>query len=166
MRFKSKKSWMSLLLLAVSGGVFAQSPDATNSQEYFQDWVLECRTQSEQQDCLVSQVLRTDEGQTAAIINVRRTKGDTVIEFSLPLLSDLTIPVSVSVDEQLSVEYPYNTCNQRACFVVRNGDQELLEGFKRGNQANINMTLFSQQKVTLQVSLKGFGRAYASLGKK
>jgi len=160
---KKMKSIFGATLLVISTSVIAGTPDAKSTREIFDDWQLNCAEKGDVKLCSVSQELRTDKGQVAAVINLSSVDEKTVLEFGLPLMMDLTSAVSVSVDGSSAKSYPYNVCNSRACFVIRKDDRDLLSAFKKGGEAKIMSKAFSGQNVEMIVSLKGFSRALAEL---
>ena len=160
-------STLSATLLAISVmPAFAEEPDAKTSKEFFQDWQLNCVEKGEAKQCSVSQALRTDKGQTAAVVNLSYVEKQTVLEFGLPLMMDLTSPVSLSVDGQSVSNYPYNACNGRACFIIRKDDDDLLAAFKKGSQAQMKLKAFGGQNIEMNISLKGFSSALTELKKR
>lgn len=163
---KKMNAMLAGTLLVISTSVIAETPDAKTTREIFDDWQLNCAEKGDVKQCSVSQELRTDKGQVAAVINLSSVDGKTVLEFGLPLMMDLTSAVSVSVDGDSAKIYPYNACNGRACFVIRKDDNDLVDAFKRGSQAQVISKAFSGQNVEMLVSLKGFSRALAELQKR
>lgn len=149
--------------LLLSTSVLAETPDATTTQDIFQDWTLRCAQQGDVRQCTVSQALRTQEGQTVALVNVNKQGDALVIEFALPLMTALEQPVSLSVDGENVAEYKYSACNQRACFVIRRDDKTLLDSFKAGSEAKMQFSLFAGQTVDMNMSLRGFSRAVVAL---
>jgi invasion protein IalB len=151
-----------LLTLPVSS-VFAEQPDAKTTNEFFQDWKLNCVENVETRQCVVTQELRTDKGQTAAVVNLTYREQETIIEIALPLMVDLTSPLSVSVDATDVKNYPYNACNSQACFILLKDDEDLLTAFKKGVQAQMKAKTFSGQNIDMKISLKGFSIAFSEL---
>ena len=159
----------SLLALFVAGvfaaHAWAQAPDAKTTQEIFQDWRLQCVEKEGNKRCVVSQALLTGQGRPVAALSAS-IHGEAVnMEFALPLMLDLSSPMKVQVDERAAVSFAYSTCSNRACFVLRRGDQALVQSFKAGAQAVLKLRLFSGQGVDMKVSLKGFGAALQALQK-
>ena len=160
-------STLSAALLAVSIiPVFAEEPDAKTSKEFFQDWQLSCVEKGEAKQCSVSQAILTDQGQTAAVVNSSYVEKKTVLEFGLPLMMDLTAPVSLSVDGNSVSNYSYNACNQRACFIIREDDEDLLVAFMKGTKAQMKLKAYGGQNVEMNISLKGFSSALTELKKR
>lgn len=152
---------LSTLVAATSG--HAQTPDAKTSQEIFQDWRLNCVEKSETKRCVVNQTLSTQQGQAVAAINASLKDKSTVLEFALPLMMDLTTPLTIKIDDRAATTYAFNTCSPRACFVVRDNDKALISGFEAGTTAVLSAKTFNGQSLTLNVSLKGFGAATKAL---
>lgn len=160
-------STLSAALLAVSVmPSYAEEPDAKTSKEFFKDWQLSCVEKEEEKQCSVSQALLNDQGQTVAVVNLSYVEKLTVLEFGLPLMMDLTSPVSLSVDGNSVSNYPYNACNQRACFIIREDNEDLLVAFTKGTQAQMKLTAFGGQNVEMNISLKGFSSALTELKKR
>lgn len=152
-----------MLLAMTISTAHAENPDATSSQDVFENWVLQCLQQGEVKQCTVSQTLRTKEGQTAAVVNVNKVEEGLNIEFALPLMTALDKPVSLSIDGSDFADYPYTACNQRACFIIRKEDTKLIKAFKAGSEVAMKFSLYNGQSVDMRVSLKGFSRAVTAL---
>jgi invasion protein IalB len=143
--------------------VLAVSPDAKTSKEFFQDWQLNCVEKGELKQCSVNQTLRTQEGNTAAVINVTYANDQINLEFGLPLMMDLNKAMAVQVDGDDLAKYAYNTCNAQACFIIRKDDEKLVSAFRSGTTAQMNIRSYTGQTIKMNVSLKGFGAAINEL---
>lgn len=152
-----------MLLVMIINTAHAENPDATSSQDVFENWVLQCLQQGELKQCTVSQTIRTQEGQTAAVVNVNKGDEGLSIEFALPLMTALDKSVSLSIDGRDFADYPYSACNQRACFVIRKEDTKLIKAFKAGSEFAMKFSLYNGQSIDMRVSLKGFTRAVTAL---
>lgn len=147
----------------LAGLAHAETPDAKESTQYFQDWQLKCVEQGENKQCNAVQALRSEQGQTAAMINVSRIGGVDVVEFAMPLLLDLERGAQLNIDGVEFTSYSFKTCSSAACFIVRENDEALLEKFRNGVLAQFNLSTFQGQNVELNISLKGFAAAVDAL---
>lgn len=154
---------ISVVLGLGSGFSYAQEPDVKETNQYFQDWQLKCVEQSEDKQCNAVQILRDGQGQTAAMVNVAKIDENVIIEFAMPLLLDLTQGAQLKIDAVDFATYPFNACSPVACFVVRENDEELLNGFRNGDSANFDLQTFQGQKVDLNISLNGFSAVMSAL---
>lgn len=154
---------LSLLCALMVMPVGAQTPDAKASREIFQDWELNCAEKGELKRCSINQRINNANGQVAAAATASLKDQQVVMEFALPLMLDLTTPVTIQVDARPTQQYPFNTCNQAACFVVRAGDKALVNAFQAGSEATIAFKSFAAQNVNVKLSLKGFGAALKAL---
>ena len=144
----------------------AQQADRSTSTDYFGDWRLSCAEQGGNERCLVTQAQIDQNGATVSVINVSKAEDDFVVEFVLPLMTDLTTPVELNISGNESRSLPYNACNQSACFILLTEADAVLEAFKANASANMLFGLFNGQSVNVNISLRGFTAAYEALSEK
>jgi len=143
--------------------VNAQEADRSTSTDYFGDWRLSCVEQGGEERCLVSQAQIDKNGATVSVINVFKADDNSVMEFVLPLMTDLTQPVELNIADNQNQSLPYNACNQSACFVLLNEADKVLEAFKANANMNMVFSLFNGQSVSVSISLRGFTAAHQAL---
>ena len=144
----------------------AQQADRSTSTDYFGDWRLSCAEQGGNERCLVTQAQIDQNGATVSVINVSKAEDDFVVEFVLPLMTDLTTPVELKITENKSQSLPYNACNQSACFILVTEAASVLDAFKANASANMVFGLFNGQSVNVNIPLRGFTAAYEVLSEK
>ena len=152
-----------MFLMVMSHAALAQSPDVVTTREVFQDWQLTCVNRDDQERCNMNQTQRNQNGQVVAVVNVKHIADGTTLEIGLPLMLDLQQPITVSVDEIFLTDWPYSTCNNQACFVIRKNDQAMLDAFTIGVSANFSFAMYEGREVSLSVSLSGFAAAFSAL---
>ena len=156
--------FLSIAALCLSLPAYAQGPDTVMVKQIFQDWEVNCAERGEVRECSINQQIRTQANEVIAVVNGTISKdGATIIEFGLPVMMDLTTPVSLPVDGQQLSTLEYNTCNNRACFIVREDDEVLLKSFREGETSLLTMESYAGQSVQIAISLRGFSDAIDSL---
>jgi invasion protein IalB len=162
------KKYLIVLFLAsfLPSFVNAQEADRSTSTDYFGDWRLSCVEQEGEKRCVVSQAQIDKSGATVSVINVSKAENALVIEFVLPLMTDLTTPVELNISDTESQSLPYNACNQSACFILLTETDAVLEAFKANASANMAFGLFNGQSVNVNISLRGFTAAHQALSEK
>ncbi len=144
-------------------------PSARTLTENYQDWKLTCieREKGKPPTCAGEQLLVNESGQSLAIMKVTREESGAIhIILVLPLMFDLTKGVEVNVDGKQPVNYPFNFCNNNACFVIIKDDKTLMARFKKGLQFSVGLSsLNTTEPLALPFSLKGFQGMLASLEK-
>jgi invasion protein IalB len=138
---------------------YAEGPDEIIMKQVFQDWEQNCVERQELRKCSINQQIRTQSGQVVAVVNGTVTENGTTIEFGLPLMMDLTTPVSIAVDEEQVSTLQYNACNNQACFILRTDDEVLLNNFRAGQIAVLTMRSYAGEEIQINISLSGFGAA-------
>lgn len=162
-----KKYLIMLFVAALSPlYVYAQEADRSTSSDYFGDWRLSCVEQEGEERCVVSQAQIDRNGDTVSVINVSKAEEDFVIEFVLPLMTDLTTPLELNISDNESQSFPYNACNQSACFILLTEADAVLEAFKVNASANMLFGLFTGQSINVNISLRGFTAAHQALSDK
>jgi len=143
--------------------VNSQDADRRTSTDFFGDWRLSCVEQGGEERCVVSQAQIDENGATVSVINVSKADDNSVMEFVLPLMTDLTQPVELNIADNQNQSLPYNACNQSACFILLNEADEVLEAFKANANMNMVFSLFNGQSVSVSISLRGFTAAHQAL---
>jgi len=158
------KAILPVVALIASMNVSAQQPDAKTTTEQFGDWQLICSERGEEKSCRASQTLANEQGRVVGLMNIiKDSEGKPTIELGLPLMVDLLHGTSIQVDDKKAVKYPYNLCNNQACFVL-NGDAALLQQLNAGATAAVSFkSTVAADELTLNFSLKGFSAVNKAL---
>ena len=147
-----------------SASALAEGPDEKTTSQRFKDWESICVERASTTQCRATQTLVNQQGQTVAVLNWYRPNAERMVfELAVPLLVDLSQGVAVSFDGAEPLKRNLRFCNNVACFVLAESDQELLDNFKRGSGGTLSFTPFGQQSNALNFSLQGFSAAYDSL---
>ena len=134
------------------------------------DWKVQCiRVESGDEPCEMFQLLTDKDGNKVASISVLGLpKGKEAVAgatIATPLESALTAGVTLQIDTQKPITLPYSFCSQVGCFSNVVLKAEELELFKKGKK--IAMTIVPMrapdQKVELEISLKGFSAAWDAM---
>ncbi len=134
------------------------------------DWKVQCiRVESGDEPCEMFQLLTDKDGNKVASISVLGLpKGKEAVAgatIATPLESALTAGVTLQIDTQKPITLPYSFCSQVGCFSNVVLKAEELDLFKKGKK--IAMTIVPMrapdQKVELEISLKGFSAAWDAM---
>jgi len=152
-------------ILASGAAVAAEAPSSRTTTEMYRDWTRVCLEQNSTSQCEIKQNLLNANSQLVSVISVASPDGadGPVMQFALPHMLDLTVPLTVTVDGEKKVQLPFNFCNQAACFALADGDSELFEYFKDGNRGEVNSRAINGEELRLDFSLRGFSSALAAL---
>ncbi|SNX73748.1 invasion protein IalB [Cereibacter ovatus] len=131
------------------------------------DWEQRCvRTEDGADPCQLYQLLKDGEGNSVAEISMfalpdgqKAAAGATIIA---PLETLLTANLSLKIDAAQPKVYPFTMCNRAGCMARVGFTAAEVESFKKGNKAVITIVpaVAPDQKVALDVSLKGFTAGY------
>jgi len=142
----------------------AETPDQKTTSQRFKDWESICIERDSAKQCRASQTLVNQQGQTVAVLNWYKPENDSsVTEIAVPLMIDLKQGVALSIDGGDALKREVNFCNNVACFVVLENDDQLLQSFRQGTQGLIAFKPITNQQTTLGFSLNGFSAAFGSL---
>lgn len=137
------------------------------SAEMVGDWEMRCiKTEQEEDPCQMYQLLKDENGNAVAEYSLFRLKdgGQAVAGamVTVPLETLLTAQLLITVDGTKARRYPYSFCNPVGCIArvgLTAGD---VAAYKAGAKAEIVLVpaVAPDQKVTLNLSLKGFTAGY------
>ncbi len=142
------------------------------SSELIGDWDLQCaKSDLEPRPCRLYQLLQDQAGNAIVEINLFKLAtpaggaiaGATVI---VPLETLLTGQLTLAVDGQSGKRYPFSFCNQVGCFSRIGLSEEDIAAFKAGSAAQLTVipAVAPDQRVTVNMSLKGFTKAFDTAG--
>lgn len=86
-----------------------------------------------------------------------------VLDVITPLGVVLIEGLAVSIDGGPEESAPFQICTEQGCLVREPVDQDLINRFKRGNNAVVSVIAANQGEVKASLSLSGFTKAYNSL---
>ena len=159
--------------LALGSTVAADGVGSTYTQEVFTDWELRCIRSAEGDDpCQLYQLLKDESGNSVAEVSLftlpagqQAIAGATIVT---PLETLLTEDIVIQVDSGAAKRYPFSFCSQGGCVARLGFTAEDLAGLKAGAKAMVTIVPVAapDQKVNLNLSLKGFTAAYAAVEKR
>jgi invasion protein IalB len=158
--------------LALGEEVTADGVGAPYTQEVFTDWELRCiRTAEGDDPCQLYQLLNDQDGNSVAEVTMftlpggqQAVAGATIIT---PLETLLTEEILIQVDSASPKRYPFSFCTAGGCVGRIGFTAEDVAALKAGNKATITIVPVAapDQKVNLNLSLKGFTAGYEAVGK-
>lgn len=145
---------------------------ATYTKETFGDWKLQCiRTEDGNDPCQMYQLMEDEAGNPVADISLfglpsgqQAAAGATIMT---PLETMLTENLLIKVDASEAKVYPFTFCARIGCFARVGFTQAEIDAFKKGSKAVMTVVPMAapDQKVNLDMSLKGFTAAYDAVVK-
>jgi invasion protein IalB len=170
-----KKTLAAVALAALSLPGFADAQDATQAAETVKAthgaWDVVCMTAKPDQ-CRLSQIGQTADGKKALIVNIGKLKdaktkdGKTIpaaIRITTPLGSILRAGVKVQIDQSEPQTGGFEVCIPSGCIVSDAISEEYLDRLKSGTVAKMSFGILQQGEVTVDISLKGFTKAFNAL---
>lgn len=135
-----------------------------------QDWTIRCIKADQGTDpCELYQLLKDGEGNSVAEMTlIPLSNGDVAAGATMvvPLETDLTRGLSLSVDGGEARGYPFSFCAPVGCVSRMGFTGSELSGLKRGGKASISLLPFGadpEKPVELELSLAGFTAAFDEL---
>ena len=159
----------------LSLGAAAKAPDGpgtTYTSATFDSWELRClRTEGGDDPCQLYQLLKDDKGNSVAEISMfalppgkTAVAGATIVA---PLETLLTEQLTMSVDGVNPKRYPFTWCAALGCIARVGFTQAEVDGLKKGATATLSIVPVAapDQRVTLNISLKGFTAGFDAVSK-
>jgi invasion protein IalB len=164
-------------------GVEAGAPPAPKTQESaaigetylattFDSWEQRCvKTEDGSDPCQLYQLLKDNAGNNVAEINLfplpaggQAAAGATIV---VPLETLLTANLEMAVDANKPRLYPFTFCAQIGCIARIGLTAEEVDQFRKGAKATMTIVPAAapDQKVELNISLKGYTAGYAAVEK-
>ncbi len=147
-----------------------RAPGTLYVDEVFGDWSRRCTYNPAGEDpCHLYQLLKDKDGNPTAEFTVLRlpeglqaAAGATVIA---PLQTLLTQQLTIRIDSGQAKRYPFKFCTEIGCIAQIGLTQAEVTAFKKGNKAIVTIVPAGapDQKVNLELSLKGFTKGFESL---
>ena len=138
----------------------------------FEAWEQRCEKSSLGADpCQLYQLLKDGEGNAVAelaLFNLPAGSNGPAVagaNFIAPLETLLTAGMQLTVDTAKPRAYPFSVCTPIGCVAQIGFTAEEVAAFKKGAKATFTITPFiaPDQKVNLEVSLKGFTAGYDAM---
>ena len=141
-------------------------PTQKTTNQVVGDWTVTCATnEAGKKSCAMMQ--RLSNAQTKQVVLAwligLNPAGDRVMTLRTPLGLLLNKGVVVQVDDNPHLVMSYRTCVQSFCEAVHALNLTLLTTLKGGTTARVQLQNLQEQAVNINVSLKGFGKAFEIL---
>ena len=147
-------------------------PGTTYTAATFELWEQRCmRTEDGSDPCQLYQLLKDGEGTSVAEISMfslptggQAVAGATIVA---PLETLLTEQMTISIDGATPKRYPFTWCAPVGCIARIGFTQADIDSFKKGAKATMTIVpaLAPDQKVILDISLKGFTAGFDAVSK-
>ncbi len=147
-------------------------PGTTYTAATFESWEQRCmRTEDGSDPCQLYQLLKDAQGTSVAEISIfalpagqQAVAGATIVA---PLETLLTEQLTIAVDGSAPKRYPFTWCARLGCIARVGFTQAEIDGFKKGAKATMTIVPVAapDQKVNLDISLKGFTAGYDAVAK-
>ncbi|MEM8980348.1 MAG: invasion associated locus B family protein [Pseudomonadota bacterium] len=135
------------------------------------DWQIRCvqAPEGQKDPCQLFQLLRDSNNTPLAEMNIialpntsQAAAGANII---VPLETLLTEQLRMTIDGRNARRYPYSFCTDVGCLARLGLSQEDVNGFRRGNSAQLSIVHAAQadKRVDLNVSLTGFTAGFKRL---
>lgn len=160
------------LAAAVGWGVGVAGVSAAKVKDVLKathgDWQIRCIEKT--QVCAMTQVGKTKAGKRALLITIQRIAGQktkkgkavpAAMTVQTPLGILLPYGVRVKIDKEKVIPLPLARCIPRGCIVRAPMLQQAVDKMKKGSKAVFG--IFLNKEVLVNVSLKGFTKAYDNL---
>jgi len=149
-----------------------QPENNTYIKATYDDWEMQCiKTKDGKDPCQMYQVLKDAKGGNVADISLfglpaggKAVAGATIM---VPMDTLLTQNLTIQVDNAEPRVYPFTFCQPMGCFARIGLTQGELDAYKKGGKATITIVPLAapNQKVTADISLKGFTNAFNAVVK-
>lgn len=175
MAFTTSASAQKLSDLEQSTGSDAPSEAPSGAQpEVTQvgDWSLVCESGGDSA-CAMTQLGKDEQGSPAIEFVVRKideedaeingVKVDAVADIITPLGVLLEFGLRLKIDDGEERGAPFRICQQHGCLVREPLSGDVIASLKKGNKATVVVAAEGAGPVQIEISLKGFTKAYGSL---
>jgi invasion protein IalB len=122
----------------------------------------EGKPESVRQVCLIAQEARAENGQILATAQIREIEKDPkkAIIIAVPVGMLLQPGIRVGIDKHEPISMRYEACVPNACFAQAELTDETLKKMKAGNMLQIQVVNMNNRAVSLNLSLKDFGKVF------
>jgi invasion protein IalB len=153
-----------------AGAAPADGPGSQYTAARFDAWEQRCiRTEDGSDPCQLYQLLKDKEGNSVAEISMfdlpkgsQAAAGATIVA---PLETLLTENLTLQIDGSAKKVYPFTWCSQLGCVARVGFTPAEVDQFRKGAKAVVTIVpvVAPDQKVTLDISLKGFTAGYEAV---
>ena len=168
-----RQSLAAAVLALVATPVLAQQTEAPAEEvkATHGDWEVVCRVDQKEQ-CRMRQIGKTADGQPALAMHIGKLKDAKAQDGTvIPAAIRITTPLGTLLREGLRLQIDsgktqtgiFNICVPSGCIVSEPMTDEFIGQLKAGNAAKISFNLFQEGAVNVNISLKGFTKAYKAL---
>lgn len=126
-------------------------------------WIKICEQEQEEgpEICLVTQEVRTEEGEFLSSISLRQTEGEEgrVLLVAVPPGTMLQPGLRIQVDEGEQISGEYVICLPNACYAETEVDEDFVNQMKAGQDLVVSVINNQGQPVGIGLTLMGFTAA-------
>lgn len=136
------------------------------------DWSLVCEADGAP-PCAMTQLGKDEQGSPAIEFVVRKiddekaeingVKVDAIADIITPLGVLLEFGLRLKIDDGEERGAPFRICQQHGCLVREPLSGDVIESLKKGNKATVIVAAEGAGPVQIEISLRGFTKAYGSL---
>ncbi len=136
------------------------------------DWSLVCEADGAP-PCAMTQLGKDEQGSPAIEFVVRKidddkaeingVKVDAIADIITPLGVLLEFGLRLKIDDGEERGAPFRICQQHGCLVREPLSIDVIAALKKGNKATVVVAAEGAGPVQIEISLKGFTKAYGSL---
>jgi len=149
----------------------ADGPGSIYVKETYDDWAERCMRGAEGQPdlCQLYQLLKDEQGNPVAEIGMfplpKGEKAQAGASITAPLETLLTENIVIAIDGGKPKVYPFSWCDRASCVARIGFTAEEVATMKKGNKATMTIVPVAapDQKVVLNISLKGFTKGFDAL---
>ena len=137
------------------------------------DWSLVCESSDGSPPCAMTQLGKDEQGSPAIEFVVRKiddedaeingVKVDAVADIITPLGVLLEFGLRLKIDEGEERGAPFRICQKHGCLVREPLSSDVIVSLKKGNKATVVVAAEGAGPVEIEISLRGFTKAYDSL---
>jgi len=136
------------------------------------DWSLVCESNGAP-PCAMTQLGKDEQGSPAIEFVVRKiddedaeingVKVDAIADIITPLGVLLEFGLRLKIDDGEERGAPFRICQQHGCLVREPLSGDVISALKKGNKATVVVAAEGAGPVQIEISLRGFTKAYGSL---
>jgi len=136
------------------------------------DWSLVCESNGAP-PCAMTQLGKDEQGSPAIEFVVRKiddedaeingTKVEAIADIITPLGVLLEFGLRLKIDEGEERGAPFRICQKHGCLVREPLSSDVIAALKKGNKATVVVAAEGAGPVQIEISLRGFTKAYGSL---
>ena len=137
------------------------------------DWSLVCESANGAPPCAMTQLGKDEQGSPAIEFVVRKiddddaeingVKVEAVADIITPLGVLLEFGLRLKIDDGEERGAPFRICQKHGCLVREPLSSDVIVSLKKGNKATVVVAAEGAGPVEIEISLRGFTKAYDSL---